>query len=99
MLGLLQINGLIKEAAGKLIPGHLVVAHLLGHGLGHAAAEFFIAPRPAGATEHGELTGQAPLAEQLKQGRDQLAVGEVAAGAKDDDALGRDHPLLAKPHP
>jgi hypothetical protein len=42
------------------------------------------------------LRKSSSLAEQLEQRRNQLAVGEVAAGTEDHQALGRDHPLLAQ---
>ena len=99
VIGLLQIHRLIEQALGELLPGAGVIGDLAGEGHAHFRAEFLVAPGPAGAAEHGELTGQAPLAEQLEQGWHQLAVGEIAAGPEDDDALGGDHPLLAQTHP
>ena len=64
--------------------------------LGHAGAKVVIAPGPAGAAKHREFARQPALAEQFKQGRDQLAVGEVAAGPKDHQTLRWDDPLLAE---
>ena len=64
--------------------------------LGHAGAKVVIAPGSAGTAKHRKFAWEPALAEQFKQGRDQFAVGEVAAGPKDHQTLRRDDPLLAQ---
>ena len=96
--GIGEVGRLIEEAAGKALPSGGVLTDHSGHRRSHAGAKLLVTPGPAGAANHGKLAGQAPLPKQLKQGRDQLAMGEIAAGAKDHQTLGRNHPLLPQPH-
>ena len=51
---------------------------------------------PGGSSDFTARVLQPALAEQFKQGRDQFAVGEVAAGPKDHQTLRWDDPLLAE---
>ena len=71
-----------------------VVDRLFGQG-----PELRIRQRAATEAHDGDLPGQSLEAREVVQGGDQLAVGEVAAGAKDHQALGRNHPLLAQSNP
>ena len=94
-----EVGRLVVERRSEAFPGLGIAGDGGGHRFGHAAAELLIAPGAAGAAQHGEFTGQPPLAVELEQGGHQFAVGEVTAGPEDHDALGRNHPFLPQAHP
>ena len=95
MLRLLQVHGFIEEPLAELLPGMGMGGNGGPEPLSHGLAEYLIAPGTTGTAQHRKFTGQAPLEEQGKHGRDQLAVRQIPGRTEDDQALGRDDPLLA----
>ena len=67
--------------------------------LRHGLAEHLVVPGAPGTAQHRKFTGEAPLEEQLEQGRYQLTVRQIPGRTEDDQALGRDDPLLAQANP
>ena len=84
VLRFLQINRLIEQFCGELFPASGILLDRFDKGLSHLPSEVLVTPGTTGAAQHSELTRQASLLEQLEQCRHQLAMGEVAAGTKDD---------------
>ena len=95
----LEIHRFVEQLYGELFPAAGILLDLLGHGLSHLPSEFLITPGATGAAQHSEFTRQASLLEQLEQRRHQLAMGEVAAGTKDDQALRCDDTLMTESNP
>jgi hypothetical protein len=57
VLVLLQVDGFVEQAGGKLLPGALVLLHLIGHRFGHAVAEVVVAPGATRTAQHRKLGG------------------------------------------
>ena len=87
VVAFLQINRLVEEASRKGFPALRVVSDLAGERRFHLLAEFVVAPGAASTAEHSKFARQPPLPEQIEQGWNQLAMREVAASAKDHQAL------------
>ncbi len=64
--------------------------------IARGAAEVVVAEGRAREAQDGKVFGHQPCLEQVEQRWDQLAVGQVAGGAKDDDGAGRGRPLLGR---
>ena len=94
-----EIGWFVEQARQEGLPSLLFGLDLVGQGLGHPGAERLVVPGTTSAAEYCEFTGKPPLLEEFKQGRDQLAVGEIATGSEDDQALGCNHPFLPEADP
>ena len=68
-----------------------LVAHVIPGALFQQAPEFVVAIRMAGGADNPHVLGQAILAIQIQQRRDQLAAGQVAGCAEDNDTRAVHH--------
>ena len=99
ILRFLEINRFIEQFCSELFPAPGILPDPVSQCLSHLPSEFLITPGPTGTPQHGELTRQTSLLEQFEQCRDQFAMGEVAAGAEDDQALRCDDTLMTESNP
>jgi len=78
----------VEDAGRELLEGGL---QLGGHPLRQALAELLVGELPAGDAEYREARRRPRVGVQAREGRDQLAPGEVAAGSEDHDLVRRAH--------
>jgi hypothetical protein len=84
----LKIERVVVEPLGEAVPlGRLggAGAAVAGHALAHLAAELVVARRSPRYPEHGEGHGQSVLELKRVERGNELAPGQVAGGAEDDD--------------
>jgi hypothetical protein len=82
------VGGDVEQVAGEVAPLRLV-PRLADGGLrpgDEVLAELLVGELRARHADDAERAGQPPLGERLEQRRHQLAGGQVAGGAEDDDA-------------
>ena len=95
-----EVELVVGDALGQLGPGRLVDrldARVLLHRGPDLGREGLVRIRPPGHGDQAELGRQQVRAPQLVEGRHDLAVGQVAGGAEQDEGARVRHPLQAEP--
>ena len=85
--GVVEISGEVVAAGNERIPFRLI--HLVGGELfdvgRHLRTEAGVVARSDGDADHGEALGQETQAAQIEEGGDELAFGQVAGSAENDE--------------
>ena len=86
MSGIVEVQGKITDVGDEAVEFGIfgVDAAKFDDAGAHVGCKF-IAERAARDADDGELPGQKARLPEMKERRQQLALGEVAGGAKDDD--------------
>ena len=82
-----------NETAGELRPDLAEIGiAILAERLLVVGAKVVVGPVAAGKPDNGALAGQVPSPSQMVERRDELAMGQVACRAKQNDRAGLRHP-------
>ncbi len=94
--GLFRSPGDIEERLRKRFPNILVEGRILQefrNGLLHHFAELLIRHGSARAADNRKVRRNSALKKQAIQRRKELSLGQIAAGAEDDDGARRNPPI------
>ncbi len=96
--GLAEVALLVVDGLGEVVPERTLdlIAGMLGHGRLHLVGEGGVRVGPARVAHDARLDGQQPGPSEVVEGREDLAVREIAGGAEDDHDGRVWHPLEAR---
>ncbi len=89
-LEVLELAAVVGDGAGEILPQCLVVtlAGVLAVGRLELAAELIVGFVAPGESDDAGVSRQVAILQEVVESRDQLAVGEVSRGTKDDNGAG-----------
>ena len=84
----LHVVGHVAQSRGERLPRIVTQVHaaVLLDALAHVGSEFLVAQLTPSRADHGEALGHAPFRGKRVQSGNELALGQVAGCAEDDDA-------------